>query len=210
MAPLLVNVLNVTNLASGASITLPHGLNYGGSGVIPTQVLCDRASPIAVTASTTSTVTFTNGGTAAASANFRAEYDHSIHAVGATPLNWQGATDVGTIGTLVYRTAAVQSITAAANTITPTTTLHRITNTTGGNIALTSTPQINWPSAVVGQLLIIENVRTSNAHVSLARGAAQGLALSNASKTLQEGGSISFIFDGTYWIEQTHTVGTTL
>lgn len=118
--------------------------------------------------------------------------------------------NVGTLGTVVYQTAAVQSITAAANTITPTTTLHRITNTTGGNIALTSTPQISWPGAVVGQLLIIENVLTSNAHVTLARGAAQRLALSNAGKTLQEGGSISFIFDGTYWIEQTHTQGTTL
>jgi hypothetical protein len=95
MAPLLVNVLAVGPLAAGASVTVAHGLNYNNQGVVPTQVLCDRASPIAVTASTTSTVTFTNGGAAAASANFRAEYDHSIHAVGATPLNWQGATSGG-------------------------------------------------------------------------------------------------------------------
>jgi hypothetical protein len=95
MAPLLVNVLSVTNLASGASITLPHGLNYGGSGVIPTQVICDRASPIGVTGATLTAVTFTNGGAAAASANFRAEYDHSIHAVGAAPLNWQGFVPAG-------------------------------------------------------------------------------------------------------------------
>lgn len=90
MAPLLVNVLSVGPLAGGASITLPHGLNYDSTGVIPTQVICDRASPIAVTGTTTSTVTFTNGSAGAASANFRCEYDHSIHAVGATPIAWQG------------------------------------------------------------------------------------------------------------------------
>lgn len=102
MNPLLVNVLSVTNLASGASITLPHGLNYNNQGVIPTQVLCDRASPIAVTASTTSTVTFTNGGAAAASANFRAEYDHSMHAVGAAPLSWKGLVIAGGGGATDY------------------------------------------------------------------------------------------------------------
>lgn len=90
MAPLLVNVLSVGPLAPAASVTLAHGLNYASTGVIPTQVICDRASPIAVTGATLTTVTFTNGGAAPASANFRCEYDHSIHAVGATPLNWQG------------------------------------------------------------------------------------------------------------------------
>lgn len=213
MAPLLVNVLSIGPLAAGASVTVSHGLNYNNQGVVPTQVLCDRASPIRVASTSTTSITFTNGGGVAESANFRAEYDHSIHAVGAAPFNWQGYVEPGSggnIGTLVYATGPIQSITAASDTITPTTTLHRITNTTGGNIALTSTPQIVWPGAVLGQLLIVENVLTSNAHVTLARGALEGVALSNAGKTLQDGGSISFIFDGTYWVEQTHTQGTTL
>jgi hypothetical protein len=90
MAPLLVNVLSVGPLAAGASVTLPHGLNYGGNGVVPTQVICDRASAIRVASTTTTAVTFTNDGVAPASANFRCEYDHSIHAVGATPIAWQG------------------------------------------------------------------------------------------------------------------------
>lgn len=102
MAPLLVNVLSVGPLAGGASITLPHGLNYGSTGVIPTQVICDRASPIAVTGTTTSTVTFSNGSAAPASANFRCEYDHSIHAVGATPIAWQGYVPPAAGGVGVY------------------------------------------------------------------------------------------------------------
>jgi len=205
---LLVNVLAVGPLAGGASIVVPHGLKWRNQGVVPTQVLCDRASPIRVASTSTTSITFTNGGSGPESANFRAEYDHSIHAVGATPLNWQGYV-VGTIGTLVYQTAAVQSITAAANTITPTTTFHRVTNTTGGNISLTSTPTINFAGAVTGQLLIIQNVRTSNAHVTVSRGVAEGLALTNATRVLQEGGSLTLIFDGTVWVEVGYIVVTT-
>jgi hypothetical protein len=88
---LLVNVLSVGPLGAGASTTVAHELKSGDVGVVPTQVICDRASPIQVTTTTTSTITFTNTDASnPASANFRAEYDHSIHAVGATPLNWQG------------------------------------------------------------------------------------------------------------------------
>lgn len=102
MAPLLVNVLSIGPLGAGASVTVPHGLNYGGNGVVPTQVICDRASPIAVAATTTSSVTFSNGSAAPASANFRAEYDHSIHAVGATPIAWQGYVPPAAGGVGVY------------------------------------------------------------------------------------------------------------
>ena len=88
---LLVNVLSIGPLGAGASTTVAHGLKSGDVGVVPTQVICDRTSPIQVTATTTSTITFTNlDVTNPASAVFRAEYDHSIHATGATPVNWQG------------------------------------------------------------------------------------------------------------------------
>lgn len=102
MAPLLVNVFSIGPLAAGASTTVAHGLNYGGNGVIPTQVICDRASPIAVTGTTTTSITFTNGSAGLASANFRAEYDHSIHAVGATPIAWQGYVPAAGGGSGVY------------------------------------------------------------------------------------------------------------
>lgn len=87
---LLANRLSVLALGAGASITLPHGLKVGGKGVTPTQVICDRASPIAVTVVDVTSVTFTNLSTAPASAYFRIEFDHSIHAVGVSPLSWQG------------------------------------------------------------------------------------------------------------------------
>lgn len=87
---LLATRLTVTALGAGANITLPHGLKANGKPVVPTQVSCDRASPIAVTACTDVAVTFTNLSTGAASANFRVEYDHSIHAVGTPAVTWQG------------------------------------------------------------------------------------------------------------------------
>jgi hypothetical protein len=101
---LLVNVLTVTNLAGGASTTVPHGLRAGDQPVTPTQVLCDRNSSIAVSAVTDTTVTFTNlSPTVPATANFRAEYDHSIHAVGVTPIRWRGYTPpVTTVGQAVF------------------------------------------------------------------------------------------------------------
>jgi hypothetical protein len=87
---LLVRVV-VISLPAGGSTTISHGLKYNGSGVTPTQILCDRASSIGATAYNDFTATFTNlDGTAGASAVFRLEFDHSIHAVGAQTVAWQG------------------------------------------------------------------------------------------------------------------------
>lgn len=87
---LLATRLSVLALGPGASITLPHGLKVGGKGVTPNQVICARASPIAVTVVDATAVTFTNLSTAPASTYFRVEFDHSIHAVGTPTLAWQG------------------------------------------------------------------------------------------------------------------------
>lgn len=86
----LVTVVAVGPLAPGASAVVTHGLKSGGVGVAPTQVSCDRASPISVFVADATTVTFKNNGPIAASATFRIEFDHSIHAVGAPILGWQG------------------------------------------------------------------------------------------------------------------------
>jgi hypothetical protein len=87
---LLVRVVTIS-LPAGGSTTISHGLKANNVGVTPTQILCDRASSIGATAYNAFTATFTNlDGTSAASAVFRLEYDHSIHAVGAATVAWQG------------------------------------------------------------------------------------------------------------------------
>lgn len=88
---LLVNVFAVGPLGAGASVTIAHGLKSDDVGVTPTQVLCDRASPLVVSSCNDATFTVTNPTGGALSAVFRAEYDHSIHATGATPTKWSGA-----------------------------------------------------------------------------------------------------------------------
>jgi hypothetical protein len=88
---LLVNVLSVSNLGVGASVVVAHGLRSNGHAVTPAQVVADRASPIVVAACDASSVTFTNNGGSAASANFRVEVDHTSHAApGTAPLYWNG------------------------------------------------------------------------------------------------------------------------
>jgi hypothetical protein len=98
---LLATKLTVTALGAGASITIPHGLKSRGLGIVPTLILCDRASPIGVTIVTSTSVTFFNNGGVPETANFRVEYDHSIHATGTTPVYWQGFVGTGS-GTTLY------------------------------------------------------------------------------------------------------------
>lgn len=99
---LLVNVFLVGPLAPLASVTLPHGLKVAGKGVVPTQVMPNLATPIVVGTVDDTTAQFINQGTAPAFAVFRCEYDHSIHAVGAAPLYWQGVSGAGPAFASVY------------------------------------------------------------------------------------------------------------
>ena len=89
---LLVNVVSVTNLAGGASVVIPHGLRLTQQPIVPTQVICDRASPLVVSAVTNTDITVTNPTGSPLTAVFRCEFDHSIHAEGATPIKWTGLT----------------------------------------------------------------------------------------------------------------------
>jgi uncharacterized protein YfiM (DUF2279 family) len=113
-AQLLVNVFSVGPLAGGASITIPHGLNAAGAGLVPTQIIPNYAVNIVVSAVNATTATFTNADASPLSAVFRCEYDHSIHAVDADPLYWQGAQTGGGTGVVLAGDVTGPS---AANTV---------------------------------------------------------------------------------------------
>jgi hypothetical protein len=111
------------------------------------------------------------------------------------------------IGTFVLSTGPIQTISANTDQITPVAALHRI-QTNGVNHTLSSTPTINLPGAVLGQVLIIQNVDPART-VTIQRGAAQQLSLGSSSKQIASGGSMFFIYSGSLWIEITHIPSTT-
>ena len=90
MAQTLVNVLTITNLGAGATITLAHGLESNGASVVPTLIFPDRPTTIAVQSANATNVTFINNGGAIASAIFRCER------------GWQPEVDAFTVGPMLY------------------------------------------------------------------------------------------------------------
>jgi hypothetical protein len=91
---LLVNVVSVTGLGAGVSVTLPHGLMSGGAPVPPTLVFPDRMTSIIVTGVTSTDITFRNAGTVSETANFRCErgWQPEVDAFSVPPMLWQGGT----------------------------------------------------------------------------------------------------------------------
>lgn len=100
MAQTLVNVVTVTNLAGGATITVAHGLESNGASVIPTLIFPDRPSTIAVQSANATTVTFINNGGAIATAKFRCErgWQPEVDASTVTPCFYAGATAATGLG----------------------------------------------------------------------------------------------------------------
>lgn len=110
------------------------------------------------------------------------------------------------IGSFILGTGPIQTISADTDQITPVAPLHRI-QTNGANHTLSSAPQINFPGAVLGQVVIIQNVDPTFA-VTLKRGVAELLSLSNSNKKIDAGGTMMLVFNGTLWVEVTHTEST--
>jgi hypothetical protein len=112
-----VLVVDVTvSLAAGASSVVTPGLPFSAESILP-----DRATPIYVSAFTSTTVTFTNGNSAGTeTANFRIYTWHTIEAN--TDLGrqfWQGGNSPNIGATAAIRQTVAQSI--------PGTTLTQIT-----------------------------------------------------------------------------------
>ncbi len=99
-AQLLVNVLTVTNLAGGATLTVTHGLASNDVSVAPTLAFPDRPTTIAVQSVSATTITFVNNGAAIASAIFRVErgWQPEVNAATVTPLLYAGATAATGLG----------------------------------------------------------------------------------------------------------------
>ena len=86
----LLAVVTTVTLDSGDSIEWQHGLRANDKPVTPTQVIAGGPSTIGVTAVDDTTITLENLGPETATATFRAEYDHSIHAVDTASVVWTG------------------------------------------------------------------------------------------------------------------------
>ncbi len=113
----------------------------------------------------------------------------------------------GPLPDLVLGTGAVQTVSSDGQQLLPTSVLHRF-QVSGGNRSLTSTPTIPTAGVAVGTVLILQNVGTTF-HAQLNSGVATALSLSNANRTIDPGGNMSFFFDGTLWVELTHNASTT-
>jgi hypothetical protein len=103
---------------------------------------------------------------------------------------------------------ATQTITAVTDDFDPTTTYLPF-DVSGGNYTLTSTPTILTAGAVAGQMVILHNIGATN-HIKIDRGTGQALSLANPTQTINPGGSMVLVFDGSYWNEIAHITATSV
>lgn len=108
---------------------------------------------------------------------------------------------------LTLAPSGIQTISNITTAIAPTGPFHRIT--LNSNITLsTSIAQIIWPSANTGDILMVHNVINSGGDLTLNRGSTTKLSLAGATVKLSQGGTVIFIYDGTFWIELAVLAGT--
>ena len=156
------------------------------------------------------------GGTASFTALSRALatwYDDTVVPPLLGSSNVQGAIDAlkslspGTPNIIRWVTHPVQTISAPTNQLAPLGSYHQFV--CSGNQTLTSTPTINWPGAVAGQVVILHNVGAlGTGHLTLNAGVGTALSLSNANTRIDEGGTMMLVYNGTLWTEVTHTQAT--
>jgi hypothetical protein len=178
-------------------------MGSGGAGPILTVT---GIAPISVTPGVNPVVSHDASGAVAgtygdASNSARVTVDAKGHVTAATTVP---ISITAPIGTFVLSTGPIQTISANTDQITPVAVFHRI-QTNGVNHSLSSTPQINLPGAVIGQVLFIHNVDTTNRHVTLQRGVAEGLSLNSAGKKIEPGGTMTLVYTGALWVEVAFT-----
>lgn len=118
---------------------------------------------------------------------------------------WVDCCNIDGGGIQIYGLAPIQTISSNSDQFQPTTTYHRFVSS-GGNFSLSGLPTIDWPGAVPGQIIFLQNVGApGTGHITLNTGGGTRLALSNSNSRIDELGSMHLIYDGTNWIEFTHT-----
>lgn len=106
-------------------------------------------------------------------------------------------------------TATTQTISATTDQLAPTTTLHRFQCNSTNYTLNVSQPSVVWASSVAGQQLILQNVGVPGAgSLILTRATATNLKLNAATRQIDEGGSLTLVYDGTNWVEYTYTAST--
>jgi hypothetical protein len=220
-ATLAVNIGNVvgTNIISGTT-KLPQGLSGSLTKLTDgTSYLIAGNNTTVVTGSTGNvTVTAIPSGV-----NTNLQFNSSGSFAGSNLLTWDGGSLVvsgsivttgavnasgGVFGDLFLPPGPIQTVTADATTISPTTSYHRLT--AAANYTITNTPSINFSNAVVGSVLFLQVVLGSAGSITFTRGAATRLSLGANTRKLNAGGSLQLIYDGAYWIEMFFNTATSL
>lgn len=109
-------------------------------------------------------------------------------------------------GPTVFTPKTTQTITGATASFDPTRTYLPF-DVSGGNHTLTSTPTILTANAVAGQTVMLMNVGATN-HIKLSKGTAEALSLSTGTQQIDPGGSMVLVYNGTNWVEVSHTQST--
>ena len=106
-------------------------------------------------------------------------------------------------------TATTQTISATTDQLAPTTTLHRFQCNSTNYTLNVSQPSVVWAGSVAGQQLVLQNVGVPGAgSLILTRATATNLKLNTATRQIDEGGSLTLVYDGTNWVEYTYTAST--
>jgi hypothetical protein len=191
---------------ANSSITLNPGTGLTGGGAV------SLGGSTSLNLANTGVVAASYG-SASSVATFTTNAQGQLTTAASTPIAISGSQitsgliSVG-LGTVIFSGAAVQSITAASNTINPTSSYHRLNNTTGGNITLTSAPTISWGTPTLGQVLVLQSIVGMSNNIVIQRGSANKLSLNGATRTLSAGATIIFIWDGNLWVEIAFVNGT--
>ncbi len=106
----------------------------------------------------------------------------------------------------VFMPNGIANITSASYQFTHTTSFARF-QCPSGNVTLTSTPSILSNGASIGHMVLLMNVGTTNT-LTIQRGTNYGFSLRNPNLSIDPGGSVILVYNGSVWVDIGHTTST--